>query len=472
MKRKIFALCAIAAAISGCDVDNNENPNTLGSISLAGTPTSGETLTVSVSDPDGISSTVSYYWYADDAVIEGANESTFTLTDDYIGTQIAAQASYTDDGGINESHITDPTDEVAAIAYDSTVSITGDAVVGEELSAEVSDQNGTDDAIIAYTWYADGEAIADANLATYTVTEDELGKVITVEVSFVDDRGFDETAMSEGTEAVVRKNVEGAVTISGTPTVGNLLTAEITDEDGVSGDISYQWYADDVAISGATSDTYIVESTWIGSVLTVTVTYTDDHGFTEENTAEATIAVSAEAVDEPGSIEISGSEPYLASAALTAVITDNNGVEQENVVYTWLADGVEISGSNSATFIPTGYAGAVISVSATYTDNDGFTDTVTDSLDTIVYTSVAATSVELVDAMLSGLSDGDVVGLQTGTYTDMDELSLTSAITLRAVEDNEPVITGETCIHIADGVAGAMVPGLTFKVIDTNSGSV
>ncbi|EAW26092.1 hypothetical protein ATW7_06283 [Alteromonadales bacterium TW-7] len=65
MNLKHFALCAIAAAIVGCDTDANNNDNELGSIALSGTATSGQTLTTNVSDPDGISGTVSYFWYAD-----------------------------------------------------------------------------------------------------------------------------------------------------------------------------------------------------------------------------------------------------------------------------------------------------------------------------------------------------------------------------------------------------------------------
>ena len=255
MKIKAFALCAIAAAITGCssDVDNNNNPNTLGSISLSGTPTSGQTLSASVSDPDGISGTVSYYWYADDAVIEGENDSTFVLTDDYIGSSITVQGSYTDDGGINESHISDPTDEVSAIVFDATVSISGDALIGSTLTATVEDDNGIENATIIYTWYADDAEIEGEVLSTLTLEEAQFGKVITVMATFEDDRGFSESPTSAATDPVARTNSEGAITILGTPTVGNELTTTIADEDGASGSIAYQWYADDTAINGATS---------------------------------------------------------------------------------------------------------------------------------------------------------------------------------------------------------------------------
>ena len=63
--------------------------------------------------------------------------------------------------------------------------------------------------------------------------------------------GLAESVTSTGTEVVARTNSEGEVTISGTPTVGNTLTAEVADTDGATGDITYQWLADAQEIVGA-----------------------------------------------------------------------------------------------------------------------------------------------------------------------------------------------------------------------------
>lgn len=207
-------------------------------------------------------------------------------------------------------------------------------------------------------------------------------------------------------------------------------------------------------------------------VISVQVSYVDDNGFEEEFVSAPTIPVTNVAVDQQGSIEILGTAPYLASATLTAEITDNNGVDEANVVYTWSADGAEIAGSNSKTFTPSNYAGSIISVSASYTDNDNFSDTVSDALDTLVYSTVVSDATSLINAVNSGLADGDVVGLNTNVYANVDEILLTSAVTLRPIEGESPTITGETCIHIADTVDGAMITGLTFSSIDTKAGSV
>lgn len=471
MKIKAFALCAIAAAMSGCNVDSDNNPNTLGSITLSGTPTSGQTLSASVSDPDGISGAVQYYWYADNEVIEDANSSTFTLTNDQIGSAITVQGSYTDDGGINESHISDATASVSAISYDATVTISGEATIGSTLTATVADQNGIENATIIYTWFADDEVIEDEVLSTLTLGDAQFGKVITVQATFEDDRGFSESPISAATDPVARTNTEGTITIEGTPTVGNTLTTTIEDEDGASDSATYQWFADDQVIAGATQSSFTVDASLIGQVLTVQATYTDDYGFSEEIMSEPTIAVTAVAVNEAGSIIINGSAPYLASAPLTAEITDNNGVDTNSLVYTWYADGEAINGVTGNTLTPSDYAGAIISVSADYTDQDNFAESVSASLDTIIYSQVVSDASGLMNAVNGALADGDVVGLTTNIYADLDAIMLTSAVTLAAVEGNDPVITGEACINVASTVDGAVIRGLTFQDIDTKAGS-
>ncbi|MDY6974773.1 MAG: poly(beta-D-mannuronate) lyase [Pseudomonadota bacterium] len=467
MKIKAFALCAIAAAITGCDVDSDNNPNTLGSISLSGTPTSGETLTASVSDPDGISSEVNYFWYADNQLIADASGASFTLTDEQIGSAITVQGSYTDDGGINESHVSEPTSDVMAIAFESSIAISGDVVVGGVLTAAVSDENGVEPESIVYTWFADDVAIENEVTSTITLTESEFGKVISVSAAFTDNRGFDEAPMSEPTDPVGRVNSEGAITIVGTPTVGNTLTTEISDEDGATGEVAYQWYGDDAAISGATQSSYVVDASLVGQVITVEASYTDDNGFEEVITSEPTIPVNEDAVDEAGSIEITGTAPYLVDGVLTATLTDNNGFDEANVEYTWFADGVAIADSNSSTFTPSANAGAIISVEASYTDNDGFEGSASDAVDTIVYTTVVNDKAGLESALNSGLADGDVLGLNTNVYADLAPILLTSAVTLAAVEGETPVISGEACINVASTVDGAAIKGMRFENIDT-----
>ena len=83
----------------------------------------------------------------------------------------------------------------------------------------------------------------------------------------------------------------GAVLISGAPLRGQLLTASntIADADGIPLDaISYQWYANDTAILGATGSTYLLTYADAGSSIRVVASYRDSYGTNEQVSSEAT----------------------------------------------------------------------------------------------------------------------------------------------------------------------------------------
>ena len=84
-------------------------PNTpaTGLPTISGTVRAGETLTADTSgidDEDGLTNVIfSYQWLADDAEIQGAASSTYTLSDDDAGRAIRVRVSFTDDSGNEES---------------------------------------------------------------------------------------------------------------------------------------------------------------------------------------------------------------------------------------------------------------------------------------------------------------------------------------------------------------------------------
>jgi surface protein len=86
--------------------------------------------------------------------------------------------------------------------------------------------------------------------------------------------------------------VTGSVTISGTVSVGQVLTASNTlaDPDGL-GTITYQWNRGTSAISGATGATYTLVNADEGNTMSVTASFTDGNGIPESVTSSATIVV-------------------------------------------------------------------------------------------------------------------------------------------------------------------------------------
>ena len=208
--------------------------------------------------------------------------------------------------------------------------ISGTAQVGETLTADISgitdadglenvtksylwaavDSSGVIGARYAYQWLADGAASASGdhhagyNYTTYTLTEDDVGKAISVRVTFVDDAGYQETLTSAATDPVAalpqpNSPATGAPAISGTAQVGETLTVDtsgITDADGLDDStFTHQWVREDSVVVGAAARTYTPTDGDRGKAVKVRVSFTDDAGNWETRTSAQTAAVAARA---------------------------------------------------------------------------------------------------------------------------------------------------------------------------------
>ena len=95
-------------------------PNTpaTGLPTISGTAQAGKTLTANISgmaDEDGLDNAeLSYQWLANDADIQNATDSTYTLTDDDVGKTIKVRVSFTDDRSNDETLTSAATDTVFA----------------------------------------------------------------------------------------------------------------------------------------------------------------------------------------------------------------------------------------------------------------------------------------------------------------------------------------------------------------------
>ena len=178
---------------------------------------------------------------------------------------------------------------------------------------------------------------------------------------------------SAATAAVANVNDApvGAVTISGTATEDQVLTASntLTDADGL-GAITYQWLRDGSDIVGATSSTYTLGDADVGAAISVKATYTDGHGTLESVTSAATAAV-ANVNDAPaGAVTISGTATEDQVLTASNTLTDADGLG--TITYQWLRDGSDIVGATGSTYtLGDADVGAAISVMASYTDGHG-----------------------------------------------------------------------------------------------------
>ena len=93
-------------------------------------------------------------------------------------------------------------------------SVSGDATVGETLSASVSDSNGVQSGTESYQWYSDGDAISGATASSYTLTASEGSESVSVVIRYTDNAGLRETV--ESTAVVVQAAFSlGAVYVHG-----------------------------------------------------------------------------------------------------------------------------------------------------------------------------------------------------------------------------------------------------------------
>ena len=201
-------------------------PNTpaTGLPTISGTVQAGETLTADTSDivdEDGLTNVIFVHqWLADEAEIEGATSSAYTLSDDDAGRSVRVRVSFTDDNDNEEVLYSEPTAAVAARPNSPATgapTITGAAHVGLTLTADTSgieDTDGLDNAVFSYQWVAgDGSEDPDiegATSSTYVISDPDMGRTISVRVSFIDDRGNTESLTSEPTAEVAGTSVWSA----------------------------------------------------------------------------------------------------------------------------------------------------------------------------------------------------------------------------------------------------------------------
>ena len=159
-------------------------------------------------------------------------------------------------------------------------------------SSTLEDEDGL--GTLSYQWLRDGSDISGATSANYTLVQNDVGSAISVAASYTDGGGTTESVTSSATSNVTNVNdtPTGSITISGTAREDEQLTASSTleDEDGL-GTLSYQWHRDGSDISGATSKTITLSRDDVGSVFSVTVSYTDGYDTIESVTSAVTQAI-------------------------------------------------------------------------------------------------------------------------------------------------------------------------------------
>ena len=293
--------------------------------------------------------------------------------------------------------------------------ISGTAQVGETLTADISGiadadglENVTKDylwaaigssgkigAKYAYQWLADGaesgsgQHHAGYDNTTYTLTEDDVGKAMSVRVTFVDDAGYQETLTSAATDPVAaapqpNSPATGAPTISGTAQVGETLTADtsgITDEDGLDDStFTVQWITEDSVMVANAARSYTPTDGDRGKSVKVRVSFTDDAGNPETRTSAQTATVEARTNSPATGLPTIRGTAVVGETltADTSGIADHDGLGNATFGYQWLAEDTAIDGATGRDYtLAEADKGKPIKVWVTFTDGGGNKESLT-----------------------------------------------------------------------------------------------
>jgi Ca2+-binding RTX toxin-like protein len=236
----------------------NINDVPIGTVSIIGTTTQGQTLsaTNNLLDADGLG-TIIYQWRADGSNISGATGNSLSLGQAQVGKVIGVVASYTDGQGTAESVSSAATAKVANFndAPTGAVTFSGSGLQGETLTAtnSIADLDGLGS--ITYQWLRSGVAINGANAKTYVVSTQDAAESLSVRASYTDGGNTTETVSSKESVLVLPKsNINTSVAkgvISGTTDndVFDTTLNTTAKYQGGKGDDSYTVNASGIVIT-------------------------------------------------------------------------------------------------------------------------------------------------------------------------------------------------------------------------------
>lgn len=293
---------------------------------------------------------------------------TFTLSDLKPNTEYYCAVLAVDKAG-NESYLLNSTFKTLKEAITGTVSISGEAVYGKTLTASYEGL-ATDAGEVTVSWYRGEDATAIATGDTYTLTADDIGKVITVKVTAANCSG----ELTDSTAEVAKAEHPNPPTNGKVDDENNTFTFS-----GTSG-VTYEYSTDgganwtDVTVDSGTG----VGTVTVGNVIVNKGDLQVRAKGTDVYKASTVISnTSAYTATLEGSVSLSGTAKY--GETLTATVT---GAQQGAVLtYTFCVDDTVLQQGSSNTYkIEQAAIGKQITVKVSA---EGYKGTVNGTSDTV-----------------------------------------------------------------------------------------
>ena len=326
-----------------------QGPNTpaTGAVTITGTARVGETLTADLStiaDADGLTNrNFILIWMAgatsdpSEATIRlFSDEERYRVHPDDAGLMIMLVASFADDAGNPEVVVSAPTAAVAPTVPGPPLNLTASSKaqgnlsmrwqapfwgIQDSLASRLSLGDGGSD-ITGYkvqwklstgSWTVPTDISEEtATGETHTITNLAGGQTYTLRVIATNAVGDSEP--SREITRTINSFPTGALTLTGTPRVGEVLTIEtsgITDGDGLTNPgFSYGWFVEpeppnDILLRLYHRPTYPVRPVDVGRTIEAAVFFVDDAGFNETLRSTPTTVVAPSSPDPPRNLRAS-----------------------------------------------------------------------------------------------------------------------------------------------------------------------
>ncbi len=165
-------------------------------------------------------------------------------------------------------------------------------------------------------------------------------KTYTVYYKVAGDDCFNDVAVQSVTVTISPKSITGTISITGTATMGETLTANYTDSGET---VSYQWYRGNNPISGATGNAYTIVAADVGQTIKVTVTGTGNYNGTATSSQTAAVGKATPTVSQ---------WPTASAITYGQSLSDSNltgGTASVAGTFTWTNTGTKPAVSDSGT---------------------------------------------------------------------------------------------------------------------------
>lgn len=349
---------------------------------ISGTARVGQTLTAILGTWNASDVTSTYQWRRAGQDITGATSRTYTATSADAGATLTVQVTGRKSGMLDGTAVSAETAQVVlpSIAISARPVIGGTPQVGRALTVDLGTVSPLD-ATPHYQWLKDGVVIPGATSLSYTPSASDVGSALTFTHSATKKDWADASTTSTATARVVAADsvpttptpsptpttepIESVdrPTLTGTPTVGQVLTASPGTWSPLDVTPQYAWLRDGTPIAGATDSSYRLVSADAGREISVRVTVSKPDWVDTSAVSDPVLVASPPAVSNAIKPRITGT-PRVGST-----LSVNPGTWTPTSValtYQWRRNGAAIKGATKRTYgLTTADQGKRISVRVT-----------------------------------------------------------------------------------------------------------